>query len=44
MTVVACGFEDDPPGVVAGLRRVFQKSFAYIRVDRHATRFPFSRE
>ena len=35
------GFEDDPTGAMAGLRRVFQKSFTYIRVDRHATRLEY---
>ena len=28
----------------AGLKSMFQKSFAYFRVERHATRFPFSGE
>ena len=29
---------------MAGCQRVFHKSFAHFRVERHATRFPFSRE
>ena len=37
--------EDDTTGLAqAGLKRVFHKSFAHFRVERHTTRFPFSRE
>ena len=41
MTVAACGVEDDPTGVAAGLKRVFH-SFEIYEDTTH--RFPFSRE
>ena len=36
--------QDEHSIVAAGFKSLFQESFAHFRVERHATRFPFSRE